>query len=251
MSHHFVECRDVHYSYPDGKNALNGVNFKITHGEAVGIVGANGAGKSTLLNLMLGIDFPTKGQINIGDIPITKKTLSLIRQRVGLVFQDFDHQLFMPSIYEDAAFGPRNYNLEEEEVNRRVMKALDTVGISHLKDRPPYKLSGGEKRAAAIASVLSMEPDILIMDEPTTGLDPKSRRRLIALLKDFKHTKIIATHDMDMVWDICHRTIIVNEGVVIADGLTKEILCNEELINRSSLELPLCLQNCPICGGKR
>jgi cobalt/nickel transport system ATP-binding protein len=250
MSHHFIDCKEVCYSYPDGKKALNGISFNIQHGESVGIVGANGAGKSTLLNILLGIVFPTKGQVNVGDIPISKKTLPLIRQRVGLVFQDADDQLFMPSVYDDVAFGPRNYKLDEKEVDRRVVKALETVGILHLKDRPPYKLSGGEKRAAAIATVLSMEPDILIMDEPTSALDPKSRRRLISLLKEFNHTKIITSHDMDMVWETCERTIIISEGTVVADGLTREILSNEELMNNSSLELPLCLQSCPVCGSR-
>jgi cobalt/nickel transport system ATP-binding protein len=242
MSHHFVECTEVNYTYPDGKKAVNNISFRINHGESVGIIGANGAGKSTLLNLLLGIIFPTKGEINVGGTKITKKTLSFIRERVGLVFQDSDDQLFMPTVYDDVAFGPRNYKLEETEVEKRVMKALNTVGIAHLKERPPYKLSGGEKRAAAIATILSMEPDILIMDEPSTALDPKSRRSLINLLKEFKHTKIIATHDMDMVLDVCDRTIIINNGVVVADGLTKDILLNEKLLKECSLELPLCVQ---------
>lgn len=251
MNYDFIDCKDVHYSYPDGKKALNGITFKINYGTSVGIVGANGAGKSTLLNLLLGIIFPTSGGIQIGNITICNKTLPLIRKKIGLVLQDADNQLFMPSVYEDVAFGPRNYKLDEKEVHKRVMKALETVGISHLKDRPPYKLSGGEKRAASIATVLSMETDILIMDEPTAALDPKSRRRLISLLNKFTHTKIIATHDMDMVWETCERTIVISEGIVIADGLTREILSNEELMNKSYLELPLCLQNCPICGSKK
>lgn len=251
MSHDFIHCKDIYYSYPDGKKALNGITFKINHGESVGIVGANGAGKSTLLNLLLGIIFPTSGGIQVGDTTICKKTLPLIREKIGLVLQDADNQLFMPSVYEDVAFGPRNYKLDEKEVHNRVMKALETVGIAHLKDRPPYKLSGGEKRAAAIATVLSMQPEILIMDEPTAALDPKSRRRLISLLNEFTHTKVIATHDMDMVWETCERTIIISEGAIIADGLTKEVLSNEELMNKSSLELPLCLQRCPICGSKK
>lgn len=246
-----MDYNGVHYSYPDGSRALKGISFRINHGEAVGIIGANGAGKSTLLNLLLGIVFPSKGEVNIGGIKVTKKTLSTIRQRVGLVFQDSDNQLFMPTVYEDVAFGPRNYKLDEEEIDKRVIKALETVGILHLKDRPPYKLSGGEKRAAAIATVLSMEPDILVMDEPTAALDPRARRRLIDLLNGFSHTKIIATHDIDMVWDTCERTIIINQGIIIADGLTKELLVNEELMNKSSLELPFCLQNCPVCGMKK
>lgn len=251
MSHHYIDCKEAFFTYPDGKNAIKGISFRINHGESVGIVGANGAGKSTLLNMLLGIVLPSKGNINIGGIEVKKKTLSLIRQRVGLVFQEADDQLFMPTVYDDVAFGPRNYKLEESEVEGRVIKALETVGIPHLKDRPPYKLSGGEKRIAAIAAVLSMEPDILIMDEPTSALDPKSRRRLINLLKEFTHTKIIASHDMDMIWDTCERTIVISEGAIIADGLTREILSDEDLMDRSSLELPLCLQNCPICNNKK
>lgn len=251
MSHHFIDCRQVYYSYPDGKKAINGITFRIEHGESVGIVGANGAGKSTLLNLLLGIVFSQKGEVNIGDTIISKKTLPLIRQRVGLVFQDSDDQLFMPTVYDDVAFGPRNFKLEEKEVEKRVLNALETVGITHLKDRPPYKLSGGEKRSAAIATVLSMEPDILIMDEPSTALDPKSRRRLINLLKEFSHTKIVATHDMDMVWETCERTIIIKDGIIVADGATREILSNEKLMYDSSLELPFCIQNCPVCGSKK
>lgn len=247
MSHHFVECRDVHFAYPDGKKALNGVDFRVDQGEAVGIVGSNGAGKSTLLNLILGIGFATDGQVSIDDIPVTKKTLSIIRQRVGLVFQNSDDQLFMPTVYEDVAFGPRNYGIEEREVERRVESSLETVGISQLKHRPPYKLSGGEKRSAAIASILSMEPDILIMDEPTAALDPKSRRRLINLLNSFNHTKIIASHDMDMIWDCCERTIVIHDGAIIADGKTRDILSNTELMDMSSLELPLFLQHCRSC----
>lgn len=241
MSHHFVECKELYYSYPDGNSVINGINFRINHGESVGIVGANGVGKSTLLNLLLGILSPQKGEVNVGNIPMTKKTLSLIRQRMGLVFQDSDHQLFMNKVYDDVAFGPRNMKLDEDEVERRVKKSLETVGILHLINEPPYKLSGGETRRAAIASVLAMEPDILVMDEPTSALDPLGRRRLINLLKEFQHTKIIATHDLDMVWDLCERTIIIREGKILADGLTKELLSNQELMEKSYLELPLCL----------
>lgn len=241
MSYNFIDCKELYYSYPEGNSVINGINFRINHGESVGIVGANGAGKSTLLNLLLGILLPQKGEINVGDIPMTKKTLSLIRQRMGLVFQDSDHQLFMNRVYDDVAFGLRNMKLNEDEVERRVKNSLETVGILHLMDKPPYKLSGGEKRRAAIASVLAMEPDILVMDEPTSALDPMGRRRLINLLKEFQHTKIIATHDLDMVWDLCERTIIIGEGKVLADGSTKKLLSDKELMEKSSLELPLCL----------
>ena len=188
MSHHKVEVRNLHFSYPDGHEALRDISFTIYHGESVGIIGANGAGKSTILMLLMGILFPDSGEVLVGDVHLTKKTLPMIRQRLGLVFQNPDDQLFMTNVYDDVAFGPRNYKLDEEDVNDRVMKALELVGISELKDRAPFKLSGGEKRAASIASVLSMEPDVLIMDEPTSALDPKARRRVIELLNSFKHT---------------------------------------------------------------
>ncbi|MBB6215174.1 cobalt/nickel transport system ATP-binding protein [Anaerosolibacter carboniphilus] len=251
MSHHKIEFSDVKYKYPDGRQALKGIDFEITHGESVGIVGANGAGKSTLLMHLTGILFPNEGEIRVGEMPVTKKTLPFIRQKVGMVFQNPDDQLFMTQVYDDVAFGPRNYKLSEEEVSKRVMKSLEIVGITHLKDRPPYKLSGGEKRSVAIAAVLAMEPDILIMDEPSAALDPKARRRLIHLLKQFTHTKLIATHDMDMVLELCDRIIVLKDGRVLADGPTMDILSNEDLMEESNLEIPLVLQNCPVCNGKK
>jgi len=251
MSHHKLEAKELHFTYPDGNKAVNGISFLVNHGEAVGIIGANGAGKSTLLLLMMGVIFPEKGEVMVGDVHVTKKTLPMIRQRLGLVFQDPDDQLFMTTVYDDVAFGPRNYKLEEKEVEERVLKALELVGILHLKDRAPYKLSGGEKRTAAIASVLSMQPDVLIMDEPTASLDPKSRRRIIQLLKSFKHTKIITSHDLDMIMEICDRILVIKDGEILADGETSEILSNAELLDRCGLEMPLSLQNCPLCGSPK
>jgi cobalt/nickel transport system ATP-binding protein len=251
MSHHKLEVKDLHFIYPDGHKAVNGVSFSIFHGESVGIIGANGAGKSTLLMLLMGVLFPSQGEVLVGDVHVTKKTLPFIRQRLGMVFQDPDDQLFMTTVYDDVAFGPRNYKLAENEVEKRVVQALDMVGILHLQDRAPFKLSGGEKRAAAIASVLSMQPDILVMDEPTAGLDPKSRRRVMGLLKSFDHTRIITSHDLDMVFDLCERTIVIKEGEIAAQGLTSEILANAELMDACGLEVPLSLQNCPVCGSKK
>jgi cobalt/nickel transport system ATP-binding protein len=158
--------------------------------------------------------------------------------------------LFMTTVYDDVAFGPRNYKLAEEEVEKRVQQALEMVGILHIKDRAPFKLSGGEKRAAAIASVLSMQPDILVMDEPSSALDPKSRRRLINLLNKFEHTKIITSHDLDMVYDLCARTIVIKNGEIAADGPTPEILMNAGLLDACGLEMPLAMQGCPVCDGK-
>lgn len=251
MSHHKLEVRSLHFSYPDGHIAVKNISFIIHHGESVGIIGANGAGKSTLLMLLMGVLFPNKGEVLVGDVHVAKKTLPMIRQRLGMVFQDPDDQLFMTTVYDDVAFGPRNYKLNEKEVESRVVKALELVGISHLKDRAPFKLSGGEKRSAAIASVLSMEPDVLIMDEPTAALDPKSRRRVMSLLKNFEHTKIITSHDLDMVFDTCRRIIVIKEGEIAADGNTAEILSNVELLDDCGLEIPLSLQNCPICGTSK
>jgi cobalt/nickel transport system ATP-binding protein len=237
MSHHIVEVKDLRYTYPDGTPALQGVTFRVVHGESVAIVGANGAGKSTLLLHL------------IGDYPLTRKTLQTVRRTVGMVFQDPDDQLFMPTVYDDVAFGPLNLGLPTAEVENRVLNALSVVDTLHLKNRPPYKLSRGEKRSVAIASVLSMSPDILVMDEPTSDLDPKARRKLIELLKTFKHTKIIATHDLDMVLDLCERTIVIYNGRVTADGPTLKIFQDEVLLAESHLEKPLGMQRCPVCGS--
>ncbi len=249
MSHHIVEVRDLAYTYPDGTRALEGVSFRITHGESVAIVGANGAGKSTLLLHLNGVLFPQEGAVRIGDIPLTRGTLPEIRRTVGTVFQDPDDQLFMPTVHDDVAFGPLNLGLPADEVDARVTRALERVGALALRDRPPHRLSGGEKRSVAIATVLSMAPDILVMDEPSSNLDPRARRRLIGLLLSFQHTKIIATHDLDMVLEVCERTIVVHGGRVMADGATREVFADDALLEASSLERPLSLQGCPVCRG--
>lgn len=251
MSHHITEAKGLFYSYPDGHPAINGISFRIHHGEAVGIIGGNGAGKSTLLMLLTGILKPLRGEVVIGEVRLNKDTMNMIRQRLGMVFQDPDDQLFMTTVYDDVAFGPRNLKIDEPQVERRVISALEQVGIAHLKDRAPFHLSAGEKRAAAIASVLSMSPDILILDEPTSSLDPKSRRRLMNILKGFEHTRIITSHDLDMVLELCPRVMVIKDGRVIADGPTRDILMNQELMEEAGLEIPLSLQNCPVCGGAK
>lgn len=242
MSHHIVELQDVHYAYPDGTQALQGVSLRITHGESVGIVGANGAGKSSMLLHLSGCLFPLSGSVRIGDHSLTRENARQNRGHVGLVFQDPDDQLFMPTVHDDVAFGPLNQGVAPDEIEDIVQRALKTVGALHLKDRPPYKLSGGEKRLAAIASVLSMSPDILLMDEPSSGLDSRARRGLINLLKTFTHTKIIATHDLDFVLDLCERTIVLSGGRVAADGPTLEIFSNTDLLEANHLERPLRMQ---------
>ncbi|HOK91857.1 MAG TPA: ABC transporter ATP-binding protein [Spirochaetota bacterium] len=250
MSHHIVQAEDLHYTYPDGKVALQGLSFLITHGESVAIIGANGAGKSTLLMHLNGVILPQKGMVRIGEMPVTRETLPNIRRTVGTVFQDSDDQLFMPTVFDDVAFGPLNLGFPKEEVEKKVRETLEKVGALHLINRATHRLSGGEKRSVAIATVLAMAPDILVMDEPTSNLDPKSRRNLIELLKSFTHTKIIATHDLDMAMDLCTRTIVLSEGKIIADGPTSDILINEQLLHKSHLEKPLSLQGCPICNKK-
>jgi cobalt/nickel transport system ATP-binding protein len=249
MSHHIVEVEGLHHVYSDGTAALQGVSFRILHGEAVAIVGANGAGKSTLLHHLNGYLMPTSGTVRIGDFPLTRETLPEVRRTVGMIFQDPDDQLFMPTVYDDVAFGPLNLGLPPAEVEKRVAQALETVEIGHLGDKPPYRLSGGEKRRAAIASVLSMSPAILVMDEPTTGLDPLGRRHLIALLREFRHTKIIATHDLDMVLELCERTIVVHNGEVMADGQTRDIFTNDRLLAACRLDRPLSMRGCPLAGS--
>jgi len=248
MSHHIVEVQDLKFTYPDHTPALNGITFRIEHGESVAIVGANGAGKSTLLLHLNGYLTPVEGKVRIGDYPLTKNTIQDVRRTVGMVFQDTDDQLFMSTVFDDVAFGPLNLGLPAEDVSERVQNALETVGVFHLKDRPSYRLSAGQKRRVAIASVLSMSPDILVMDEPSAGLDPRARTQLIDLLRSFKHSKIIATHDLDMVLDLCERTIIIHDGLVKADGPTNKIFMDDILLADCHLEKPLRMKNCPVCS---
>jgi cobalt/nickel transport system ATP-binding protein len=249
MNDQIIKTNGVYFSYPGSQNTINGITFNVTKGESVGIIGPNGAGKSTLLMLLMGILNPEKGEVKVDDIIVSKKTLSIIRKSQGMVFQNPDDQLFMTTVYDDVAFGPRNLKMNEEEVDLRVNQALEKTGIIHLKNRPPFKLSAGEKKAAAIASILSMDPDILILDEPTASLDPRSRRRLIELLKSFDHTKIITSHDLDMVCEVCSRVIIIKDGRILSEGLSKNILSDKSLMEKSGLEIPLSMQNCIICGN--
>ncbi|MEI3336482.1 MAG: energy-coupling factor ABC transporter ATP-binding protein [Clostridium sp.] len=230
-----LEIKNLNYSYPDGKKALKDINIKIDDNETIGIVGANGAGKSTLIKTMVGIFLTDQGEIIVDGEKVTKKTLNSIRKKVGVVFQNPDDQLFMNKVYDDIAFGPRNYKLTEEKVKEKVEKVMKELNIEKLKDRSPNNLSGGEKRKVAIATVLSMEPSIILFDEPTSFLDPKGKRILIETLKGINTTKIIATHDLDMVKDNCKRVIVLKEGQVVADGKPKEILNNIEFMEKCEL----------------
>ncbi len=249
MSHHLVAVEDLRFQYPDGTAALSGISFEIPHGQAVALVGANGAGKSTLLLHLNGYLTAEQGIIRIGDDLVSRKTLPAIRRAVGMVFQDPDDMLFMPSVAEDIAFGPLNQGLPPEEVEAIIEKVLHTVDANHIRHKPPYRLSAGEKRAVAIAAVLAMSPDILVMDEPSANLDPRARRRLINLLQTFEHTKIIATHDLDMALEVCPRTIVLHQGRILADGPTLELLQDSRVLEKAHLEKPLRLQGCPVCKG--
>ena len=238
MSHHYLRFDDVHYRYPNGYEALCGVSFRITHGEKGALVGANGAGKSTLLLHTNGLLMPSQGGVVLGGIALTRRTLPLVRQSVGLVFQDSDNQLFMPTVEEDVAFGPSNMRLEPEEIRRRVTEALDAVGALDLRGESPFRLSGGQKKRVAIATVLAMEPSVLVMDEPTSNLDPRARRQIFDLIRRFSHTTLIATHDMEMVLDLCDRTIVMKEGRSVADGSTRHVFGDLALLEECGLEQP-------------
>jgi cobalt/nickel transport system ATP-binding protein len=234
-----LSLKDVKYTYPDGRQALHGISFDVEPGQSVGLVGANGAGKTTLLLMLPGALLPTSGEIRVLDMRLDKASAPAIRRHVGLVFQDSDDQLFTISVYDDVAFGPRNMGLSAAEVASAVEGALEVTGITHLSKRAPYRLSGGEKRLAAIASILSMEPELVVMDEPSSSLDPKARRKLIELLRRMPQTKLLASHDLDLVWDVCSRVIVLKDGRVAADGETKAILSDGKLLDECGLELPL------------
>ncbi len=242
MSHIHIDLENVSFGYERERRILKNITFTAHEEDAIGIIGANGAGKSTLLKLLVGLNLVDTGSIRIEEIPVEKETLPKIRERIGYVFQDSDSQLFMPTVYEDVAFAPRNYGLPEAEVERRVDYALSAVHIMHLKDKPIYKISGGEKKLVSVATILSMTPDIILMDEPSIALDPKNRRNLINILNQFDHLKIIASHDLDLVLDTCNRTILLADGQIVADGETEEILRDKELLEANGLELPLGLQ---------
>ncbi len=252
MSHHFLRFKDVHYRYPDGYEALRGVSFEITHGQKVAVVGANGAGKSTLLLHADGFLMPSSGEVDVGGMTLSHGTLPHIRRSVGFVFQDSDNQLFMPTVAQDVAFGPCNMGLAPEQIESRVCAALSAVDALHLRDRAPYTLSGGQKKRVAIATVLSMEPSVLVMDEPTSNLDSVSRRRIIELIRGFTHTTVIATHDLDMVAELCPRTMVMHRGKIVADDSTDRIFADAGLLAACGLEPPRAVaMNCgTACGSK-
>lgn len=251
MSHIHIDVENLEFAYDRVKDTrkddsrdnriIKDVSFRACENDSIGIIGANGVGKSTLLKLLVGLELNFTGQIRVEEIPLEKKTLSRVREKIGYVFQDSDSQLFMTNVYQDVAFAPRNYGLPQEEVDRRVNNALSSVHIEHLRDKPVHALSGGEKKLVSIATILSMIPDIILMDEPSAALDPKNRRNLINILNEFDHMKIITSHDLDFIWDTCNRILLMADGKIVADGTPDEILKNKELLEANGLELPLSL----------
>lgn len=229
---------DLHFAYPDGHDALLGVTLRIDQGEKVALVGPNGAGKSTLMLHLNGILGGEGAPVLIAGLPMSKGNLPLIRARVGLVFQNPDDQLFSPTVFDDVAFGPLHMGLAEDDVRARVANALHQVGIADFGDRLSHHLSIGQKKRVAIATVLAMEPQILVLDEPSAGLDPRGRRALINLLDELPVTMLVSTHDMALVHELFPRTIVMDEGTIVADGLTTTILEDAALLEAHGLERP-------------
>ncbi|NWG35916.1 MAG: ABC transporter ATP-binding protein [Chloroflexi bacterium] len=232
-----LSVRDLHFSYHDHHAALRGVSFELCEGDKVALVGPNGAGKSTLMLHLNGI-LRGQGDVTVGGVRLTRDNLPAIRAMIGLVFQNPDDQLFSPTVFDDVAFGPLHMGLPKEEVLTRVEAALQAVMMSAYRDRMSHHLSVGEKKRIAIATVLSMNPQILVLDEPSAGLDPRARRTLINLLRELPITMLVSTHDMRMVQELFPRTIVMDEGLIAADGETKEILSDEGFLNEHGLEKP-------------
>ncbi len=235
--HHTLDIQDLHFSYPDGRKALRGVSLFINPGEKTALVGPNGSGKSTLLLHLNGI-LRGEGEVHVCGKELTDESLRQIRALVGLVFQDPDDQLFSQSVYEDVAFGPLYMGLPKEGIAQKVRQALEDVGMAGSEKRVPHHLSEGEKKRVAIATVLSMDPEVLVLDEPTAGLDPRGRRELIQLLRGLPQTMLVATHDMRMVAELFERTVIIDGGQVVGDGPTAQILAEPHLLERHGLEAP-------------
>ncbi|MGE5251401.1 MAG: energy-coupling factor ABC transporter ATP-binding protein [Bacteroidota bacterium] len=232
-----IKVQNLCFAYPDGHVALGGISFHLCQGDKVALVGPNGAGKSTLMLHLNGI-LSGEGELMVADLPVKPENLPVIRAMVGLVFQNPDDQLFSPTVFEDVAFGPLHMGLPESEVRARVEEALEAVQMSAYRERLSHHLSVGEKKRIAIATVLSMKPRILVLDEPTSGLDPRARRKLINLLRELPITMLVSTHDMAMVRELFPRTIVMDQGCIVADGLTADILEDGGLLEAHGLERP-------------
>jgi len=238
MSVPVVATSGLRFSYPDGRLALDGVDLHVHPGEQVALLGPNGAGKTTLVLQLNGILLPQQGTVHVAGIPVTKENFAEVRRRVGIVFQDPDDQVFMPTVYEDVAFGPANLGLRGAELTDRVEAALAAVGMEALRDRAPHHLSFGERRLVAIATVLAMEPEILVLDEPSANLDPAGRRELADVLRQLGLTMLMVTHDLPYALLLCDRAVVMNRGRIAADGPIEEVLSDTMLMAANRLELP-------------
>ena len=228
----------VSFAYTQGQPVLDDLNFVIRDGESVGLIGANGSGKSTLMKVLLGL-LPHEGSVRVDEREVQKENLASVRKKLGLVLQNSDNQMFMPTVFEDMMFGLLNYGMSREDAERRTDEVLEKLGLTELKHRHNHRIAGGEKRMAAIATVLAMDPDTMLMDEPTSALDPCNRRMVIDTIRELPNTKLVASHDLDMILDTCRRVILLNTGRIAADGPASEILQNRTLLEKNRLELPL------------
>lgn len=236
-----VDVRGLAYAYPDGHQALYGIDLAVDRGERVAVLGPNGAGKTTFILHLNAILHGGAGSVSIDGLsirPDDRDGLREIRRRVGVVFQDPDDQLFMPTVRDDVAFGPANLGLRGVELDIRVDRALDAVGMSDVGNRPPHHLSFGQRRRVALATVLAMEPSVLVLDEPTSNLDPASRRELADVLRSLDVTTLIVTHDLPYAYELCQRSVVMSGGTLVADGATREILADDVLLRQHRLELP-------------
>ena len=233
-----IEMKQVGFAYEKNRPVLQKLSFRIGKGESVGLIGANGAGKSTVMKLLLGLLSPSEGEVLVDGMRVEKKTLPQVRRKLGFVLQNSDNQMFMPTVYEDMIFAPLNYGLSREEAEKRVDAALEQLNLQELKHRHNHRISGGEKRMAAIATILAMEPEAILMDEPSAALDPYNRRIVINTIRTLPQTKLITSHDLDMILDTCERVILLDGGNIAADGLAEEILRDKALLEAHRMELP-------------
>jgi cobalt/nickel transport system ATP-binding protein len=233
-----VEVTDLVHRYPDGHTALDGVDLRVEPGEVVAVLGPNGAGKTTLVLHLNGVLSPSSGSVSIGGVPVVDEHLREVRRRVGIVFQDPDDQLFMPVVRDAVAFGPANLGFRGDELDHRVDRALAAVGMADVADRAPHRLSYGQRRRVAIATVLAMDPEVLVLDEPTSNLDPAGRRELSEVLRSLALTTIVVTHDLPYALELCPRSVVLDAGRIVADGPTRSILADTDLLGAHRLELP-------------
>ena len=244
-----IDVDNISFTYPDGHAVLKGLSCQIRQGEKVALIGPNGAGKSTFMSHLNGVQLATSGRVVIDGIEVGKTTLREVRRKVGIVFQDPDDQLFCPTVFDDVAFGPLNLGLDKAEIEARVKEALHVVGLEGFEERSSFHLSFGERKRLALATVLSYQPEILVFDEPSTNMDPMNRRKLINWLKQSDKTILLCTHDLDIALEVCDRCMMLTDGRIIADGPSKKILYDRQLLEENKLELPLALMTHELLHG--